>query len=530
MPGQRHPRPPCRAAATCTQPCASPVPPTRWRPCRDAARKLPPAQAGHHGRCQLFQLATRSAWRPAVGRLYHPGYVAKRMEIARRCGNATPADHVRRETPEAGDVVVLLGAAAPAVTACHGRLKGTAWVAGALRRRGAEGQPARGAQDPAPLPPRGGRASKVNDFGAGACPSPSANLRINLNWVPKKYEGPGRTELAISVPGRMATPSPPPTSTSCAMHEETSRPPWSPRSPTMRVRVVMERQRHHRPQREFLASTARRSAGRHRPARAPTSARGKGETSWRMNALVTDLNVARTRACRALRLHHRRGHDARRRQRTSALDARAGHGRNAAAWAARPPRASGMAWGINLTKVSTSSPAPTTAVVNRSLAVAAGFQRMDMRLTFPSISKACATRSAEENPAAVVGALRAQVDLGIGSIGGKDSCGTLRAISTCRPRSCRSPRRWRVRSSDVSSSRVPVIAWRWLPARCYGRGHRAASRMRWNGRLAHRRRWTPLCRSLRCVWATAERDVDAMRYSSCVRQLPLWSWPAQEPA
>ena len=43
-----------------------------------------------------------------VDELYHPGYAAKRMEIGAVIG-ATPAANVRRETPEPGDVVILLG-------------------------------------------------------------------------------------------------------------------------------------------------------------------------------------------------------------------------------------------------------------------------------------------------------------------------------------------------------------------------------------------------------------------------------------
>ena len=46
-----------------------------------------------------------------VNELYHPGYAAKRMEIGAVVG-ATPADHVRRETPAPGDVVVLSPACA----------------------------------------------------------------------------------------------------------------------------------------------------------------------------------------------------------------------------------------------------------------------------------------------------------------------------------------------------------------------------------------------------------------------------------
>ena len=61
------------------------------------------AAAGYSSYGNQIGLATGQ-----VNELYHPGYVAKRMEIGAVVA-ATPADHVRRETPEAGDVVVLLG-------------------------------------------------------------------------------------------------------------------------------------------------------------------------------------------------------------------------------------------------------------------------------------------------------------------------------------------------------------------------------------------------------------------------------------
>ena len=61
------------------------------------------AAAGYSSYGNQIGLATGQ-----VNELYHPGYVAKRMEIGAVVA-ATPADHVRRETPAAGDVVVLLG-------------------------------------------------------------------------------------------------------------------------------------------------------------------------------------------------------------------------------------------------------------------------------------------------------------------------------------------------------------------------------------------------------------------------------------
>ena len=61
------------------------------------------AAAGYSSYGNQIGLATGQ-----VNELYHPGYAAKRMEIGAVVG-ATPADHVRRETPAPGDVVILLG-------------------------------------------------------------------------------------------------------------------------------------------------------------------------------------------------------------------------------------------------------------------------------------------------------------------------------------------------------------------------------------------------------------------------------------
>ena len=61
------------------------------------------AAAGYSSYGNQIGLATGQVYE-----LYHPGYVAKRMEVGAVVG-ATPADHVRRECPAPGDMIVLLG-------------------------------------------------------------------------------------------------------------------------------------------------------------------------------------------------------------------------------------------------------------------------------------------------------------------------------------------------------------------------------------------------------------------------------------
>ena len=100
----------CPAAATSIRPCASPARATRSYPSAETLPgKLPQrklvttAAAGYSSYGNQIGLATGQ-----VDEIYHPGYVAKRMEIGAVVG-ATPAAHVRRECPAPGDVVVLLG-------------------------------------------------------------------------------------------------------------------------------------------------------------------------------------------------------------------------------------------------------------------------------------------------------------------------------------------------------------------------------------------------------------------------------------
>ena len=137
---------------------------------------------------------------------YHPGYAAKRMEIGAVIA-AAPARNVRRETPAPGDLVILLGGSTgrDGIGGATGSSK--AHDAHSVETCGAEVQKGN-APEERKLQRlfRNARAARMikrcNDFGAGgvsvAIGELAEGLEIDLNAVPKKYEGLDGTELAIS--------------------------------------------------------------------------------------------------------------------------------------------------------------------------------------------------------------------------------------------------------------------------------------------------------------------------------------------
>ena len=141
-----------------------------------------------------------------VDELYHPGYAAKRMEIGAVIA-AAPAENVRREVPSPGDVVILLGGSTgrDGIGGATGSSK--AHNAHSVEECGAEVQKGNAPEERKLQ--RLFRSKKAtlmikrcNDFGAGgvsvAIGELADGLEINLNKVPKKYEGLDGTELAIS--------------------------------------------------------------------------------------------------------------------------------------------------------------------------------------------------------------------------------------------------------------------------------------------------------------------------------------------
>lgn len=159
------------------------------------------AAAGYSSYGNQIGLATGQ-----VDELYHDGYVAKRMEIGAVIG-AAPAENVRRERPVDTDIVILLGGKTGR-DGCGGATGSSkSHTLQSLESCGAEVQKGN-APEERKLQRlfRNKEASQLikrcNDFGAGgvsvAIGELADGLEINLNAVPKKYEGLDGTELAIS--------------------------------------------------------------------------------------------------------------------------------------------------------------------------------------------------------------------------------------------------------------------------------------------------------------------------------------------
>ena len=141
-----------------------------------------------------------------VEEIYHDGYAAKHMELGAVIG-AAPAENVIRERPEPGDIVILLGGRTGR-DGCGGATGSSkSHDVSSLETCGAEVQKGN-APEERKLQRlfRNGEASRMirrcNDFGAGgvsvAIGELADGLDIDLDVVPKKYEGLDGTELAIS--------------------------------------------------------------------------------------------------------------------------------------------------------------------------------------------------------------------------------------------------------------------------------------------------------------------------------------------
>ena len=141
-----------------------------------------------------------------VKEIYHPGYIAKRMEIGAVVA-AAPVENVRRETPAPGDIVILLGGRT-------GR-DGIGGATGSSKTHNVKSIETASAEVQKGNAPEERKIQRLfrnkevtelikksNDFGAGgvsvAIGELADGLLIDLDKVPTKYEGINGTELAIS--------------------------------------------------------------------------------------------------------------------------------------------------------------------------------------------------------------------------------------------------------------------------------------------------------------------------------------------
>ena len=392
------------------------------------------AAAGYSSYGNQIGLATGQ-----VSELYHPGYVAKRMEIGAVVA-ATPASHVRRECPAPGDVIVLLGGRTgrDGIGGATGSSK--AHNVESIEKDGAEVQ-----KGNAPVERKLQRLfrredacrliKRCNDFGAGgvsvAIGELADGLHVNLNAVPKKYEGLDGTELAISESQeRMAValaPEDVEEFLGYAREENLEATPVATVTENPRLVMDWNGKTIVDVSREFLASNgAPKDQEVHVAAPSVYEHDWAGETlSQKLHNLVTDLNVASNKGL------------------SERFDSTIGAatvlmpfgGKTqltpAMAMAAKLPvdgettTCSGMAWGFNpyLMEADQFTGAYLSVVESVSRLVAAGFEHRDFYLTFQEYFEKLRDEPERwgKPMAAVLGALMAQVDLGIGSIGGKDS-------------------------------------------------------------------------------------------------------------
>ena len=374
-----------------------------------------------------------------VSELYHPGYMAKRMEVGAVVA-ATPADHVRRECPAPGDKIVLLGGRT-------GR-DGIGGATGSSKTQNVESLEECGAEvqkGNAPIERklqrlfRRGDACRLikrcNDFGAGgvsvAVGELADGLDIDLDRVTKKYEGLDGTELAISESQeRMAValaPADVDEFLGYAAEENLEATVIATVTAEPRVHISWRGDTVVDLSREFLASNG---APKHMDVHVEKASRW--EPSWagdtfaeKMKSLVSDLNVASNKGL------------------SERFDSTIGAatvlmpfgGKTqltpAQAMVAKLPvdgqttTASAMAWGFNpyLMEKNQFAGAYLSVVESLSRLVAAGFKHEDAYLSFQEYFERLRNEPERwgKPTAAVLGALMAQMDLGAGAIGGKDS-------------------------------------------------------------------------------------------------------------
>ena len=411
------------------------VPVSETLPGKLPQRKLvTTAAAGYSSYGNQIGLATGQ-----VDEIYHPGYVAKRMEIGAVVG-ATPASHVRRECPAPGDVIVLLGGRTgrDGVGGATGSSK--AHKLDSLEHCGAEVQ-----KGNAPIERKLQRLfrredacrmiKRCNDFGAGgvsvAIGELADGLYIDLNKVTKKYEGLDGTELAISESQeRMAValaPEDVDKFIALANEENLEATPVAKVTAEPRLNMVWNGMSIVNISREFLNSNG---AEKHQKVHVEKATvwqpQWEGLTfSQKMKNMVGDLNV-----CSKKGLSERFD---------STIGAATVLMPFGGAYQLTPQNAmvaklpvdgetstcSGMAWGFNpfLMSADQYKGAQMAVIESVTKLVASGFRYEDAYLTFQEYFERLGTAPERWGKplAALLGALDAQMGLGIASIGGKDS-------------------------------------------------------------------------------------------------------------
>ena len=374
-----------------------------------------------------------------VDELYHPGYAAKRMEIGAVVG-AAPADHVRRETPAPGDLVVLLGGRTGR-DGCGGATGSSkAHDASSLEACGAEVQKGN-APEERKLQRlfRDKRASRLikrcNDFGAGgvsvAIGELADGLTIDLDAVPKKYEGLSGTELAISESQeRMAVVLAPEDADefmALAASENLEATVVARVTEEKRMVMAWNGETNVNLSRDFLNSNgASRSASARVSAPKPEEEKPAEDFETKLNQTLSDLNVCSKRGL------------------AERFDATIGAGTvlmpfggtrqrtPAQAMAALIPVLSGetqtcsvMAWGGSPFEMEKSPYRGAYKAVVESISrlVATGAARSSAHLSFQEYFERMAGDALRWGKplAALLGALDAQLDLGVAAVGGKDS-------------------------------------------------------------------------------------------------------------
>ncbi len=374
-----------------------------------------------------------------VDELYHPGYAAKRMEIGAVIA-AAPEENVRREVPAPGDVVILLGGAT-------GR-DGIGGATGSSKAHNTQSVETCGAEVQKGNAPEERKLQRLfrnktatrmirrcNDFGAGgvsvAIGELADGLDIDLNAVPKKYEGLDGTELAISESQeRMAVVVEPENVEAflkLAKEENLNACPVAVVKEEPRLTMTWNGKKIVDISRDFLNSNG---AEKHIDiiAAAPQDYEKtiSGSFSENLNAIASDLNICSKRGL------------------SERFDSTIGAGTVLMPFGGKhqltPIQAmvqkvsvekrhtdtvSLMAWGYNplITEKSPYHGAYLAVVESVCKLIATGASFEDVYLTFQEYFEKPGTdgRRWGKPLSALLGAFKAQMNLGIGSIGGKDS-------------------------------------------------------------------------------------------------------------